>query len=236
MVAANQEPSDVLDLLDRATGRLLGTTITLSDEQWRAPSLLSSWSRGHVATHVARQADALRRLVDGALDGVPATMYDSNEARDAEIAAGADRTGEELHTDLDTSAAALTESFDRIGAAGLWEASVTLRGGTPAPVHLLPSGRLTEVVLHHVDLDTGSDLESWDAPTLDAVLAWVAVRLGLRVEEPFEVVTNDARHRFGPSNRAAPEVVGEVATVLAWVTGRSTTVPQGASGISLPPL
>lgn len=236
MAPDNPDPTRILELVDRAHARLLGSTITFSDDQWRAPSRLAGWTRGHVGTHIARQADGLRRLATGALDGIPGTMYASDTARDEEIAAGADRGGEELHTDLDTSAAELAETFDRVGAAGRWETTVTLRGGTEAPAHVLPSGRLTEVVLHHVDLDCGVELDSYDGDTLEAVLAWVAQRMGPRVSEPFEVVTENSRHRLGPANSEAPEVRGPVADVLGWLTGRATVSPEGAEAISPPPL
>ena len=47
----------VLHLVSTTTARLLGDTIALSDDEWRAPSRLPGWSRAHVASHVARQAD-----------------------------------------------------------------------------------------------------------------------------------------------------------------------------------
>jgi hypothetical protein len=40
-----------------ATGRLLRTASRLSDADVRAPSLLPGGSRGHVLTHLARNAD-----------------------------------------------------------------------------------------------------------------------------------------------------------------------------------
>src|SRR2546430_1201820 len=40
-----------------ATGRLLASATTLTDTGMREPSLLPGWTRGHVLTHVARNAD-----------------------------------------------------------------------------------------------------------------------------------------------------------------------------------
>ena len=45
------------ELIRAATQRLLGDTISVADDQWRAPSRLPDWTRGHVATHIARHAD-----------------------------------------------------------------------------------------------------------------------------------------------------------------------------------
>ena len=42
-----------------ATARYLEALTELSDDDVRAPSLLPGWTRGHVITHVARNADAL---------------------------------------------------------------------------------------------------------------------------------------------------------------------------------
>ena len=42
-----------------ATARYLEALTTLSEPDVRAPSLLPGWSRGHVITHVARNADGL---------------------------------------------------------------------------------------------------------------------------------------------------------------------------------
>lgn len=60
------EVSDPVTLRERisaSTGRLLATASALTDEQVRAASLLPGWSRGHVLTHIARNADGLRNLL-----------------------------------------------------------------------------------------------------------------------------------------------------------------------------
>src|SRR5215469_10907773 len=95
--------------IDDATGRLLQTTARLSDAQARAPSLLPGWSRGHVLTHVARNADGLGNLLTWARTGVKTPQYPSLAAREAEIEAGADRPVDELTEDLAASAAVFSE-------------------------------------------------------------------------------------------------------------------------------
>ena len=57
----------------------------------RAPSLCEGWTRAHVVTHIARNADALSNLVHWATTGEPTPMYASPESRDADIAEGARR-------------------------------------------------------------------------------------------------------------------------------------------------
>src|SRR3954447_4063020 len=94
--SAGTQLETLLGLVTVATQRLLGDTISVSDEDWRGPSRLPEWSRGHVATHVARQADGLVRLTEWARTGRRQDMYASAEQRSADIEAGSVRSGLEL--------------------------------------------------------------------------------------------------------------------------------------------
>ncbi|BCF82609.1 hypothetical protein RQCS_21540 [Rhodococcus qingshengii] len=47
----------------------------LTEEQAREPSGLPGWSRGHVVTHMSRNADALGRFVAGVQGGESGEMY-----------------------------------------------------------------------------------------------------------------------------------------------------------------
>ena len=93
---------ELLDLLGQSHARLEATMGGLTDEQAREPSLLPGWSRGHVATHLCRNADALRRLALGVLGGEQAEMYPGGpDARNAAIEEGADRPAALLAADHD---------------------------------------------------------------------------------------------------------------------------------------
>src|SRR3954451_11927657 len=61
--------TEVRELLAAANRRLLGDTIAVDHADWRAPSGLPGWTRAHVATHLARHADAITRLADWAATG-----------------------------------------------------------------------------------------------------------------------------------------------------------------------
>ena len=76
-----------------ATDRLLAQVAELDDKDIAAPSRLPGWTRGHVLSHLARQAPALERLLEWARTGVETPQYPSRRARDAEIEAGARQTG-----------------------------------------------------------------------------------------------------------------------------------------------
>ncbi len=224
-------------LMITATQQLLGDTISVTDESWRGPSRLPGWTRGHVATHLARQADALVRLIEGARSGDLRPMYDSSAQRDAEIEAGADRTGLGLQIDLDTSAGTLSEAFETVELEAAWDKLVELRGGDVAPVRLLPLARLCEVVLHHVDLDIGLDIGDVDQPTADWLLEWLSFRLGPRVGFPkINVLSDSGLAVVVGHDEQAIDVRGSSAEVLGWLTGRSTGESlRGADGLTLPP-
>src|SRR4051794_26244694 len=104
---------DVLRAVDEQTTALLRTARALDD--LRAPSLCTGWTRGHVLTHVARNADGLAALVRSAVDGTGETMYTSPQDRDADIDAGADRPAAELLADVEDTARALAGQLPRLG-------------------------------------------------------------------------------------------------------------------------
>lgn len=215
-----------------ATQRLLGDTIGIADPQWRGPSLLPGWSRAHVATHVARNADGLRSLTVAAEEGRPAIMYASDEERFAAIERGAERTGLELQIDLDTSAGALTTSWDRVTD---WSLRVPLFG-REVPLSALPLVRLHEVVLHHIDLDCGFSAGQVDPEPARWLLEWALDRLGEQVGLP-SLRLQSASGLAGTLGAGEPErtVRGSDARLWAWVTGRATAdTVNGADGIELP--
>src|SRR5215470_7085690 len=86
--------------VDIASARVLATAAGISDQQASEPSSLPGWSRGHVLTHLARNADGLRNLLIWARTGVETPQYPSWEAREAGIEAGAGRAAAELAADL----------------------------------------------------------------------------------------------------------------------------------------
>ena len=99
------EVSHSLDRLAMATERLLTTATALSDAQMRDPSLLPGWTRGHVLTHVARNADGLVNLMRWARTGTKIPMYASAESRSADVEAGSGRPAASLAADVRESAA-----------------------------------------------------------------------------------------------------------------------------------
>lgn len=148
--------------IDHATQALLRTVNRLSDEEVRQPSLLPGWTRGHVLTHVARGADALRNLLTWARTGVRTPAYPSQEARDAAVDAGAGRGTAELIADLTDSAAAF-RSEARDLPADAWQVPVRVLDNPEFPAAQLLTRRLVEVELHHTDLGAGYGPADWPA-------------------------------------------------------------------------
>jgi maleylpyruvate isomerase len=225
------------ELVRIATQRLLGDTILVTEQQWRAPSRLPDWTRGHVATHIARHADALCRLTQWARTGDRHDMYPSPEHRSHEIEAGAGRSGLELQIDLDSSAGRLSSAFEELDAANAWDAVVEMRGGLQVPARLLPLSRLLEVVIHHVDLDIGYEITDIDNQTAEWLLEWCAFRLRNREDFPKLQLTSDSGVTTAVGSLGEPIVVsGSSANLIGWLLGRTdASAISGGDALQLPP-
>ena len=221
-------------MVEAATDLLLRSAGAVTDQQARQPSLLPGWSRGHLLTHVARNADSLRNLLVWARTGVETPQYSYPGQRAEGIAAGAGRPSAELIADVTSSAAELNAE-----AAGLpdsaWAAQVGGMNGNAHPAWYTLWRRLTEVEFHHVDLDMGYTAEDWPEPFASYGLTRVATDFTgpdsptvlLRCADAAVVV------QIGPSGEQPVHIVtGPVRLLLAWLAGRSagtglTSEPPG---------
>jgi maleylpyruvate isomerase len=220
--SATSQLETLRGLVRAATQRLLGDTILVTDEQWRAPSRLPDWTRGHVATHIARHADGIVRLAQWALTGKRLDMYPSPEHRANDIEAGAGRSGLDLQIDLDTSAGRLDAAFDELDGVNAWDAGVEMRGGLKVPARLLPLARLLEVVIHHVDLDIGYEIIDIDTQTAEWLLEWCAFRLRDRDDWPTIQLTSDTGFTTTVGSAGEPVAVSGSSThLLGWLMGRN---------------
>jgi maleylpyruvate isomerase len=156
---------------DLATQRLLDHARQLTEADLRVPSLLPGWTRAHVLTHLARDADAMRELLAAARAGppragYPRAGYPSAAARAADIERGAARSAPELMTDVADSAMAL-RAFIRQLPDQVWAVPVRLLDEAPFPAAELAVRRLSEVELHHADLGAGYGSADWPAAFAD---------------------------------------------------------------------
>ena len=148
----------------------------LHDELMRGPSLLEGWTRGHVMTHLARNADSVTRALAGAARGEVVDRYPGPPGtRDREIDEGAARPAAELVADVVDSSRALDEVLASMPAVA-WGGSCRGRGGRgEEPVASLPLLRWREVELHQADLDLpGFEVGDWS----DGLVEREADRLG----------------------------------------------------------
>ncbi len=223
------DPAALLAEVTDATAQLLGSVERLDDQAVREPSALPGWTRGHLLTHVARNADGLCNLLAWAATGERHTMYPDPETRDADIAQGATRTAEQLAADLRESSQRFTEAAARM-TPEQWAVKVERRVGGPQPAAKIPWWRLEEVLIHHVDLDTGFSPAHWPAqftgPTLEmAAERFTDASYGAVVATPFRLYAEDTARACGvgcdPLEKDNLMVRGPEAALLAWLLGRS---------------
>src|SRR4051812_21222180 len=145
-----------------------------SDADITAPSLCDGWTRGHVLTHVARNADGIADTLAGALRGEIVERYpDGWAARNAAIDAGAARPFTELVGDVRESAERLDGVLSAVADADGWDLETEKRH--PAKHWLL--ARWKEVEIHRVDLAAGYGPDRWPPALVGAMLDDQVARL-----------------------------------------------------------
>jgi maleylpyruvate isomerase len=230
----NAEVAESLAGIQDATGRLLATVAGLTDAPMREPSLLPGWSRGHVLTHIARNADGLANLLRWARTGTEVPMYASSRARSSDIEAGAGRAAAELAADLRESAARFAAQ-----AASLpddaWTVQVKALNGPAFPAHEVLQRRWSEVEIHHVDLTAGYRPGDWPEDFVADALPRVTDSFAGRHDAPACLVWADgapSAARIGPDRPDRPQlfVHGPPAELLAWLLGRGSGVGLQVSG------
>jgi maleylpyruvate isomerase len=148
--------------IDQATQRLLDVARVITEPDLRAPSLLPGWTRAHVLAHVARNADAMRKLLAGARIGQSRAAYASAEAREADIETGSRMNAKDLAEDLAVAAMAFRTVATQLPDEA-WRFPVRMLDFGPFPAADLLTRRLVEVELHHCDLGAGYSPADWPA-------------------------------------------------------------------------
>ncbi|MEO6142757.1 MAG: maleylpyruvate isomerase family mycothiol-dependent enzyme [Dermatophilaceae bacterium] len=225
--------SDNLVLLAHETSALMRTAATLDDETIRVASLCEGWTRAHVLSHIARNADALGNLVGWAVTGIPRAMYSSPDARDADITAGSTRGAKEILTDLEDSAVRFASL-----ASGLDDASirveVEMRAGRKVLGGQLPTLRLMEVVFHHVDLSAGYTFAEADPGFVQRAISIAVERFQASAQAPPIRLRSDEGGSWS-IGEGAPEVTGSNAALLLWLArGQESGVTSEAPLPALP--
>jgi maleylpyruvate isomerase len=223
------DPLVLMTDVEQATEALLRSAEALDDGAVAGPSLLPGWTRGHVLSHLARQADAMTNLLTWARTGEETPAYASPEARAEGIAAGAGRPLAEQLADI-------RESHERMADAAAamtgeaWTFHIPTRNQSAA---MLPWVRLREIEVHHVDLDAGYTPESWSDAFALRLLREIVT--GTKPDAPAMVLRPFGLEHallLGDVTDSTPTIGGPTRTIAAWLAGRAdgadlTVSPDG---------
>jgi len=227
---------DGLVAVRRANVALHEIVSEMTEADMRGPSRLDGWTRGHVVSHLARNADGLVNLLSWARTGIEHPMYASTVDREADIEEGTHRLAWVQQEDLWAAHQRFGQAADGLAPAD-WSAHVTDRRGEPIVASLVPWMRLTEVLVHQVDLDLGADFDrvaELVGPQAEPFIEYVVTRYENRTDVPavrlsVELPGGDERiWTLGSGDEDASDVHGSVAATAAWLTGRE--VPAGLVG------
>lgn len=215
---------------------LRGLMARMGDDAFAAPSGLPGWSRAHVLSHVARNADGMINLLHWARTGEPTPAYASAQARDAAIDAGATRTPAAIRDDV-------VDSSDRLAVAvrempeKAWSAQVRNVQGVAIPATDIPWIRAREMWIHAVDLDVGASLADLPVPMLVELIGDVVRVVGAHPDcPPLRLVASDAEHSWVLGDGSGPELRGPAASLAAWALGRSRGKDMRTSEGHRPPV
>jgi maleylpyruvate isomerase len=206
-----------------------------TDDDVRQPSLLPGWTRAHVLTHIARNADGISRTISGALRGEMVERYpDGPAGRNADIEAGSSRGVLELMADVRESAERLDRLFAALADADGWE--------LPTPER--PAGRYTtarwrEVEVHRIDLGGAYGPTDWPPVFVSYLVPKLITTLDERAESALRIdvaedgsITTDLPGQSWDIGTGDPtEVSGPDWAILAWLAGR----PAPAAELSATP-
>jgi maleylpyruvate isomerase len=238
-------PTTEIDQVSRATRQVLRALDDLTDEQAAAPSRLPGWTRAELVTHLARNADGIRGMVEAATRNESAAIYPSPEARVAGIVAGRGAGAAVLRADLRAAHERLVDAWDVLPDEG-WE-----RMGQASAARTMREFvwvRRKEVEIHSVDLDVGHEPSDWPVAfvgtLLDEMFATLPTRAAAdrpRIDVDYRVVSSDHDRAWrvelhghevkvaDDDGRAADgEAIGWGCDLAAWMYGRD---PRGGGGI-----
>lgn len=208
-----------------AARALEGALARLDLRAARGPSLLPEWSKGHVLTHLARNADSHVRLLEALAHGERVDQYEGGgEGRAADIEQGALRDPAEIVADVRASGERLFSLWERVPEK-LWAREVRSNLGLH-PAWRLVWSRWRELAVHHVDLDMGFGPPDWPESFVRLALADVIGGLESRLPGgvSVELVAIDMAETWNVEGTggggAAVTVRGPGAGLLAWLLGR----------------
>ena len=199
--------------------------VGLDEAAFGEASELPGWSRRHLTAHLAANSDAVGNLVHWAATGEPTPMYASPEQRTADIEAGSTRTGDELRTWFDASAARLSEAMTAL-TPEQWSTEVVTAQGRTVPASETPWMRAREVMVHSVDLGLGTTFADLPSDFLEALADDIVAKRSSTAGTPALVLRpTDAHRRWQVAGSGAPvTVLAPLAELVAYLAGRPASV------------
>jgi maleylpyruvate isomerase len=237
-----------IELVRTSTRRVLQSIDELSDDEAHAPSRLPGWSRAEVVTHLARNADGVRGMVEAAARDEVERMYPGGaQQRLAGIEAGRDEPAATLRVDLRRSADLLTEAWNAL-PDDAWDR--TGRASMERTMRDFVWVRWRELEVHHVDLDVGYESSDWPVAFISRALEEIFSTFALRssptrplLDIDYRVVATDHARAWrvalhgqdvevtadDDSSQADGEARGWGCDVVAWLYGRD---PRGGGVVA----
>ncbi|MDX3458847.1 maleylpyruvate isomerase family mycothiol-dependent enzyme [Streptomyces sp. ME02-8801-2C] len=217
-------PERVLEWVEDGQHRVRAAIDAMPDDAVTAPSALPGWTRGHLLTHLARNADALVNLLTWARTGIPAPMYTSPDQRVTDIEAGAGRPLTEQRADVRESAARFRKAAEAL-SADAWSATVVSGQGRAIPASEVAWLRAREVWIHLVDLRVGIGMDALPPDFARTLVRDVAGWMSARVEPGTGAELATEGHGTVVLGTPVPgaTVTGPPHALASWLTGRGGT-------------
>lgn len=226
--------TDLIAAIDEHTARLVSDARSCDD--LAAPSLCEGWSRDHVLNHIARNAEAMCRLVGAAVDGTGETMYVSPERRDSDIDDGVGRPPQEVVAEVEDTAVPLARELRRLTPEHRDMVLERTPGGPTFKGGMLPFMRLREIVYHHVDLDLGFGFDDLDGD-LQVLFIENELKRQQRTAAPPSLKLRSDEGDLWSTGAGDAYVTGSRAAILRWLARqdasgvRADTVPELTAGL-----
>jgi len=207
-----------LELLASANQRLVLTVDGLDDATFAQPSLLPDWTVGHVLAHLALNGEGLAGALRGVISGAGTPMYESQEARESDIA----ELGVAAPSEIRSRVQASTTLFDREISSlpdDQWEVTIERTPGHPAfRARSTVLMRLREVEIHHADLGLAYTHDDW-VPAFSAQVIESASHRDW--PSSFRVLARDLAETWAiGEGEPGATVSGDSHDLAWWLTGR----------------
>ena len=143
--------------------RLLQSLDSLTDDQCREPSALPGWTRGHVLSHLARNAESHVHVLQCAARGEVGEQYVGGaKARKEGIESHANDSAESLVNAVRRSIYALEGQWAATNSEG-WQGHGVNSAGASIAMSDIVFLRWREVEVHHADLSLAFTFADWNS-------------------------------------------------------------------------